>query len=99
MAQSPGDSTVSNAHEGIPIYNELVVGQKQEHLRKRNPLSRMMRHVSLVIQTAVQCLLFLHSSVVDPVESVLQLREINALDDMRRVPIHVTRCRSCLQVV
>lgn len=42
----------------------------------------MMRHVSLVIQTAVQSLLFLHSSVVDPVEGVLQLREINTLNDM-----------------
>ena len=58
----------------------------------------MMRHVSLMIQTAVQSLLFLHSSVVDPVEGVLQFREINALNDMRRVPIHVADCHYCLQV-
>jgi len=89
---------IANAHEGFSIHNEFVVGQKQEHLCKRNTLSGMMRHVSLVVQTAVQSLLFLDSSVVDPVESVLQFGEINALNDMRRAPIHVARCHSCLQV-
>ena len=59
----------------------------------------MMRHVSFMVQTAVQSLLFLHNSVVDSVESVLQLDEINALEDMRRVQIRITRCHSCLEVV
>ena len=27
-ALSPGESTTVNLHEGIPIHNELVVGQK-----------------------------------------------------------------------
>ena len=58
----------------------------------------MMRHVGLVIQTAVQSLLFLHSSVIDPIEGVLQFREINALEDMRRVPIHIASCDHCFQV-
>ena len=71
MTQSSGNSTIVDAHEGISIHNELVVGQEHEHLRKRDPLSGMMRHVSLMIQTAVQRLLSLHSSVVNPIESVL----------------------------
>jgi len=57
----------------------------------------MMRHVGLMIQAAVESLPFLHSRVVDPVESVLQLGEINALDDVRGVPVHVTCSHSCLQ--
>lgn len=87
-----------NAHECVSIDDELVVGQEQKHLRKRDPLPGMMSHVSLVIQTAVQSLLFLHSGVVDPVETVLQPLEVNPLDDMRRVPIYVARCRSHFQV-
>lgn len=33
-APTPDVSTTTNAHEGISIHNELVVGQKQEHLCK-----------------------------------------------------------------
>lgn len=58
-----------------------------------------MCHVSLVIQATVKSLLFLHSGVVEPVEGVLQLREINALDNMRRIPIRVAGCRGRFQVL
>lgn len=59
----------------------------------------MMRHVGLVIQAAVESLLFLHVRVVDPIESVLQLREVNTLDDVRGVPVHFARRRRRFQVM
>ena len=40
----------------------------------------MMGYIGLVIQAAVESLLFLHGRVVDPAESVLQFREVNTLD-------------------
>ncbi len=71
-----------DVHKGLPVDNQLVMRQKQQHVGEGYALAGFVRDASLVVQAIVQVLPPLDSSTVDAAEDPVHLVEIIAADEL-----------------
>ena len=78
-------------HKRLPIHDELMVGEQQEHVRERDALARLMRYASLVVQSIVKVLPPLDRHAIDPAKQHLGLAEILPVNHLSGPRLSVRR--------